>query len=71
MTLVAMSSSSGRRVPGTAIEIGLVETPATCRELPHDHGVDVSRKKRAAFSHISFWVVASPSTFRHSMTVSA
>jgi len=34
-------------------------------------GVDVRRKKRAAFSHMSFWIVRSPSDWRHAITVSA
>jgi len=34
-------------------------------------GVDVRRKKRAAFSHMSFWVACSPSDWRHAITVSA
>ena len=34
-------------------------------------GVVVSRKKRTAFSHISFRIAVSPSVFRHAITLSA
>lgn len=34
-------------------------------------GVDVRRKKRVAFSHMSFCVAGSPSDWRHAITVSA
>lgn len=34
-------------------------------------GVDVRRKKHAAFSHMSFCVARSPSDGRHAITVSA
>jgi hypothetical protein len=51
--------------------IGDIDTPGLRRDQPQLHGVDVRRKKRVAFSHMSFCVAGSPSVSRHAMTASA
>src|SRR5439155_3008406 len=41
------------------------------RRLTQPHGVEVRRKKRVAFSHMSFCVAGSPSRLRQAITASA
>ena len=49
-----------------------MDAPSIAKAIARAYqGVDVSRKKRAAFSHMSFWVARSPSDCRHAITVSA
>jgi hypothetical protein len=60
-TVLAVEQPSGRRRPP--------ECPGAPRAQPQ--GVDVSRKKRVAFSHMSFCVAGSPSGFRQATTASA
>jgi putative ABC transport system substrate-binding protein len=57
----------------TATRVGLLLNPDNPMAVSraHHQGVDVRRRKRAAFSHMSFCMAGSPRVWRHAITVSA